>query len=124
MKILLIRHGESEYNAKTTTAYDSPLTKKGLIQAEHLGKKIKKDRLEIDEIYTSTLMRSKQTAEAISKATKIPIKKSFKELDEYSNYHISNGLVRLTSPRLRVLKNLLKIISKDKTKDKTMLIVA
>ncbi len=124
MKIILVRHGESEYNAKTTEHHNSPLTKKGVIQAKHLGKRLKKEGINIDEIYTSTLIRSKQTAEIISGITKIPIKKSFEELNEYRSSYITSGLIRLTSQRLKALKNILNELLKNKSKEKIILIVA
>ena len=70
MKIILVRHGESEHNAKITLSRDSKLTKKGEIQAKHLGEKIKNKKIKIDAIYTSNLIRSKKTAEIISKIIK------------------------------------------------------
>ncbi|MBI2042896.1 histidine phosphatase family protein [Candidatus Pacearchaeota archaeon] len=124
MKIILVRHGESEHNAKTNLSRDSKLTKKGEIQAKHLGMKLKKEKIKIDAIYTSNLIRSKRTAEIISKIIKVPIKKSFDEFNEYHIYHILSKMVRLVSPRLRKLEKLLKEISKNKTKDKTIMIVA
>ena len=128
MKIILVRHGESEHNTKITVSRDSnrdsKLTKKGEIQAKHLGEKLKKEKIKIDTIYTSNLIRSKHTAEIISKIIKVPISKSFDEFNEYHSYHITSKFVRLMSPRLRALKKLLMEISKDKEKDKTILIVA
>lgn len=124
MKIILVRHGESEHNAGKTESRDSKLTKKGEIQAKHLGEKLKKERIKINEIYTSHLIRSKQTAEIISKIIKVPVKKNFEEFNEYNSHHIRSKLVRIASPRLRALKKLLKKISEDKTKDKTIMIVA
>src|SRR3989344_2461076 len=124
MKIILVRHGESEHNAKITLSRDSKLTKKGEIQAKHLGEKLKNKKIKIDAIYTSNLIRSKKTAEIISKIIKVPIKKSFDEFNEYHAYHVKSKLIGLLSPRLRALKKLLREISKDREKDKTILIVA
>jgi len=124
MKIILVRHGESEHNSGKSKSNDSSLTKKGEIQAKHLGEKLKKERIKIDAIYTSNLIRSKQTAEIISKIIKVPIKKSFDEFNEYHAYHVKSKFMGLLSPRLRALKKLLKKISRDREKDKTILIVA
>ena len=124
MKLILVRHGESEHNAKTNKSKDSPLTKKGKIQAMRLGKRLKKEKIKIDKIYTSNLIRSKQTAEIISKIIKVPVKKNYEEFNEYRPRHIESRLMRIASPRLRALKKLLKKISEDKTKDKTIMIIA
>src|SRR3989344_209183 len=124
MKIILIRHGESEHNAKITLSRDSKLTKKGEIQAKHLGEKIKNKKIKIDKIYTSNLIRSKQTAEIISKIVKVPIKKNFEELNEYPSVNLKSFFVRLLNMRLVKLKRLLAEITKNRRKDKTILVVA
>ena len=124
MKIILVRHGESEHNAGVTKSRDSKLTKKGETQAKHLGEKLKKERIKIDKIFMSHLIRSKQTAEIILKIIKVPIKKNFEELNEYQAHHISSKLARLISPRFMALKKLFRKFSKDKNKDKTIMIVS
>ena len=50
MRIIFVRHGESEHNAKLTDVEDSDLTKKGKEQAKHLGESLKKQK--ISAIYT------------------------------------------------------------------------
>jgi broad specificity phosphatase PhoE len=122
MRIIFVRHGESGYNAGLTEAEDSPLTRKGRIQAKHLGNSLKKEKISI--IYTSNLKRAKQTGEIISKIIKVPIKASFDELNEYPGEHLRSRLRILFNSRLRRLKKFLDKISKDKEKNKTILIVA
>ncbi|KAM7529256.1 hypothetical protein LguiB_032666 [Lonicera macranthoides] len=60
--LILIRHGESMWNAKNlfTGCVDVPLTKKGVEEAIEAGKKI--SNIPIDMIYTSGLVRSQMTA--------------------------------------------------------------
>jgi len=122
MKIIFVRHGESMKNAKLTEDKDSGLTKKGKLQAKHLGLKLK--QYNISEVYTSNLLRAKETGEIISKIIKIPIKSNFEELNEYPSAHLRSRLRLLFNSRLKRLKKLLNKISKDKLKDKTLLIVA
>ena len=124
MKILLVRHGESEHNSGKSANKDSLLTKKGRIQAEYLGEKLKKEKIKIDEIYASGLERSKQTAGIISKVIKVPVKKDFTELNEYHEGFLKIPLIKYFNFRIRKLKKLLKKITKDREKDKTILIVA
>ena len=124
MKIILVRHGESEHNSGKTTSRNSLLTKKGRIQAMHLGKRLKKERIKIDRIYTSGLERSKHTADIISKIIKVPVKKDFTELNEYHEGFLKIPLIKYFNLRIRRLKKLLKEITRDKEKDKTILIVA
>lgn len=122
MKIILVRHGESEANKGLTEHEDSPLTKKGRIQAEHVGRSLKRQK--ISAIYTSNLSRAKETGEIISKIIKVPVKSPFEEFDEYSHKVLRYKLKLLFNKRLRRLKKLLDKISKEKEKDKTIVIVA
>ncbi|MCX8189463.1 MAG: histidine phosphatase family protein [Nitrososphaeria archaeon] len=72
--ILLIRHGESESNIKHLISHDIesyPLTEKGLEQSKILGNELKK--LKIDIIYSSPVLRCRQTAQIISEYLKCPI---------------------------------------------------
>ena len=124
MKILLVRHGESERNVGMNCNKDSPLTEKGEKQAEFLGKSLRKQKIDIDSIYSSNLKRSKKTAKIISQITKIPIKKNSEGLDEYPSKYLRRKLSASFNSRVRQLKKFLKDISKDKEKDKTILIVA
>ncbi|MFA5240703.1 MAG: histidine phosphatase family protein [Phycisphaerae bacterium] len=122
MKIILIRHGESEHNAKLSEDKDSPLTKKGKKQAEYLGKKLKK--LNISKIYVSKMIRAKETAEIISKKINAPIKEEFEELNEYDSTILRSKLKIFFNKRIKKLKKLLNSISKDKGKEEIILIIA
>jgi broad specificity phosphatase PhoE len=122
MKIILVRHGESEHNAGLTEDKDSVLTKKGRKQAEFLGKKLKKEK--ISEIYVSKMMRAKETAKIISKIINVPIKEEFEELNEYKSKILKSKLKRLFHGRLKKMRKLLKNISKEKNEEKTILIIA
>lgn len=67
MKLLLIRHAESENNAKPAHARvcDPSITARGRIQAEHLGKWM--SELELGHLITSPFRRTLQTTESILK---------------------------------------------------------
>lgn len=70
------RHGQTIWNVenKICGATDIALTENGHEQAEKLGTKIQEERIHIDEIICSPLMRAKDTAEHISKITGIPMR--------------------------------------------------
>ncbi len=74
MKILFIRHGESEADLLDVHEgrADFALTDKGHEQAEKLAKWLSQ-KLEITKIYASTLKRASQTAQYISDACHIPV---------------------------------------------------
>jgi broad specificity phosphatase PhoE len=122
MRIIFVRHGESMKNAKLTEDKDSGLTKKGEVQAKYLGEWLKKQK--ISAVYTSNLLRAKETAEIISKIIKVPVKDNFEELNEYKSKILKSSFKRLFHNRLKRLKKLLDKISKEKEKNKTILIVA
>ncbi len=124
MKIILVRHGESEQNIGVEDSKDSRLTKKGILQAQSLGKKLKKNKIKIDEIYTSNLLRSKETADLVSKIVKVPVKKGFEELNEYEEEILKDRIRRIFNNRLRKLKKFVKEITRKKNKNETILIIA
>ncbi len=66
-KLILVRHGQSEYNAKDlwTGWIDVPLTDLGRLEAKEAGEEIKD--LKVDVVFVSDLIRSKQTWEEMAK---------------------------------------------------------
>lgn len=73
MKIYFTRHGESEHNLmkKVAGTTDSPLTEKGYEQARSAALKIKD--LGITKIYSSNLIRAKETARVIAESIGLDI---------------------------------------------------
>jgi phosphohistidine phosphatase SixA len=121
MKIILIRHGEKE-KKEFKEDKEKGLTERGKKQVLYLADYLKK--FNVSEIYSSNLIRAKETAEIISKKINIPIKASFEELNEYESKHFKNYFLRIFSLRLKKLKKLLDRLSEEKEKDKTIVIVS
>lgn len=73
-KIYLARHGQDEDNANgiLNGRRDTPLTKKGMEQAQALAENITEHNLPIQKVYTSPLKRAYQTAEIITEALALP----------------------------------------------------
>lgn len=67
MRLILVRHGESEWNriGRYQGQLDAPLSDLGLRQAEALADRLSTETL--DAIYTSPLQRARRTAEAIAR---------------------------------------------------------
>ncbi len=63
MKLLLVRHGESEYNSARRFAghVDIDLTEKGRLQVEKLRERLLEEK--VDAVYCSDLIRAQRTAE-------------------------------------------------------------
>lgn len=95
MKMYFVRHGQSQSNQKGTVTgqNDSPLTEEGIEQANKTFLEISND---FSEIYSSDLIRCRQTAEILNKKLNLPIQydlrlrerhfgslagKKFKEMD-------------------------------------------
>ncbi|MEK7664043.1 MAG: histidine phosphatase family protein [Patescibacteria group bacterium] len=73
-KYYILRHGEAISNAKQIVSswpekFHNPLTKNGVSQIKKAAKKLKKRH--IDLMIVSDLLRTKQTAEILSKSLKI-----------------------------------------------------
>ena len=66
-KLIIVRHGQSEWNAKNkfTGWVDSPLSTKGKLEAKKAGKLIKELNIPITYTFTSFLIRAKNTLEII-----------------------------------------------------------
>ncbi len=73
MKLIIVRHGETEANVKGVLqgSLDTTLNKNGRIQARSLGLKLKSEN--IDVIFSSDLRRAKQTAEEIIRFHNSPV---------------------------------------------------
>lgn len=81
MRIILLRHGESEWNRlnKFTGWEDVDLTKKGEEEAQFAGSQIHNLNIKIDTINTSLLLRAMNTAKIVSKILNFP--------ENLINYH-------------------------------------
>ena len=75
MNLILIRHGQSEWNAlnQFTGWKDPDLTAKGIEEACHAGKIINNLKINFDLVFTSALIRAQNTAEIILKEINQPL---------------------------------------------------
>lgn len=71
--IYLVRHGQTAWNkeGRLCGSSDVPLSKEGLVQACKLAERLKS--IDICEIYSSPLLRARQTAEAIASFHQVPV---------------------------------------------------
>ena len=81
MKLYLVRHGETDWNAKGVLMgqTDIPLNATGIQQAEALRDKIAQRGLEFDVVYASPLQRTAKTAEIIAPNFPILFRDTLKE---------------------------------------------
>ena len=83
MKLVLIRHGQSEWNKlnQFTGWVDVDLSEQGVREAVAAGKKIKEEGIEFDVAYTSVLKRAIKTCNLVlenSDQLYIPVYKSWR----------------------------------------------
>ena len=66
-RLLLVRHGQSEWNARNlfTGLQDPGLTQQGFAEAATAGRILSRHGIIPDEMHTSVLLRARQTAEAM-----------------------------------------------------------
>lgn len=94
MKIVLIRHGQTNYNSKRLIQgrVDAPLNNVGLKQARDAGNELKKLNLKVDKVISSPLSRALQTGHIIAKKISfrenIVIDYNFIERD-FGNYELT-----------------------------------
>ncbi len=74
MKLILLRHGESQWNLenKFTGWKDIDLTANGIKEAQWSAKKILNENLSIKSIHTSLLSRAQHTAKIVAKTIDFP----------------------------------------------------
>ena len=72
-KLILLRHGQSQWNLenKFTGWQNVPLTKKGELEAKKAGELIKKNKIHIDYVFSSVLERANKTAEIVLKEAEL-----------------------------------------------------
>ena len=65
--LILIRHGESEWNAENrfTGWVDSPLSEKGRDEAKRAGERLASESIRVDRAFTSTLRRAIDTGRIV-----------------------------------------------------------
>ena len=78
--LYLVRHGETEYNRENRLGGDPPLTDRGLEQASRLAQHFM--GVEMPYIFTSTKLRSYQTAAPLLESRPDCISMAFTEFDE------------------------------------------
>ncbi len=74
MKILLVRHGETDWNVaqRIQGSTDIPLNENGLAQAEELAHTLENRNTPIIGVYTSKLQRAAQTAQCVADMLGVP----------------------------------------------------
>ena len=74
-RIYITRHGQSQWNVeqKVQGVTETPLTAKGIEQAQALARKIKEEKIPVDEILHSPLSRAVDTARIIAAENKLPL---------------------------------------------------
>lgn len=75
MNLYLTRHGETDWNlaSRIQGKTDIPLNERGRQQAAELSCALKEKEIRFDKIYTSRLLRAKETAEIVAESLQLPL---------------------------------------------------
>lgn len=90
--IYLARHGETEYNRCNQLqgrGIDASLNEKGIQQARSIARHLQESEIAIDRIYSSSLKRSKETADIVARVFDLGVT-SHEDLDEI-NFGVFEG---------------------------------
>jgi broad specificity phosphatase PhoE len=119
MEITFIRHAEKE-----GVGEDPYLTKRGIKQAGHLADRLKKEKL--SQFYCSDMNRAKQTADIVAKKIKIKpvIEKALNEFESEMIRKNKDKWNREEKGHYNKLVSFLKRITKNPSKDNSVLIIA
>lgn len=98
MRLILIRHGQAEWQTGVSASLDSPLTELGRRQAAHLGEWACREFGTAPSIRSSPLRRASATARAIGDRIGAPVGLDT-DLRE-APFHIGSLLPRSESPHL------------------------
>jgi 2,3-bisphosphoglycerate-dependent phosphoglycerate mutase len=74
VKLILLRHGESQWNFENrfTGWKDVSLTSTGIVEANYSGNQLLKNQLKIKSVYTSLLNRATETTEIVTNIINFP----------------------------------------------------
>lgn len=118
-KIILLRHGESEKNILNISSIlkdKYPLTEKGIKQIEDTSKELKTFINDNVVLYTSPVLRAKQTADIIAKQLNLKIEKEDERLLEINKGKFTDsGIDLLKSKEYQEFKSQRKECNYDKT---------
>lgn len=116
--LYIVRHGETVWNTKKVFQghKDSQLTKKGIKQAKHLAKKLKK--INFNSIYSSDLLRAKRTAEIIALEKKLAIQTTKLLRERYMDHFEGKPISFYEEKLKKTMKNYQKLSKKERLKFK------
>lgn len=98
VRLCFVRHGQSEWQVGSSTCLDSALTPLGCRQARSMGRHVAERWLQGDSalLFSSPLLRARQTAEEIERFTLLPIR--MKEGLREADFHVASRLPSFEHP--------------------------
>lgn len=104
LRLTLIRHANAEWKDASYEDFDRPLNKRGLAEAESIGKLLAEDQLVPELMLASTAKRAQQTAEIMAKQLGLAARrvKSMEQL-YLAREEAILALVRATGPKVHHL---------------------
>jgi phosphohistidine phosphatase len=75
LRLTLIRHANAEWKDASYEDFDRPLNKRGLAEAESIGKILAENQLIPDLLLVSTARRTQQTSEIVARVLGVPARR-------------------------------------------------
>ncbi len=103
-RLTLIRHANAEWKDASIADFDRPLNKRGLGEAETIGKLLLDNELVPDLLLTSTARRAQQTSEILARMLSLPTRrvKSAEQL-YLARAEVILTLAQATGPKVQQL---------------------
>lgn len=131
-KLFLMRHGETLFNQlkKIQGSCDSPLTERGIQQAQLARQYFQENNIQFDQLYSSTQERASDTLEIITESKNYQRLKELKEMgfgsfegeqqflqpagqDYYDSFYLQFGGESMTLVQERMFKILHQIMARE-----------
>ena len=101
LRLTLIRHGNAEWKDSTIADFDRPLNKRGIGEAEGIGKVLMENDLVPDLLLASTARRTQQTAEIAGRMLGLPTRRvKFAEQLYLARAEVILTLAQSTGPKV------------------------
>jgi phosphohistidine phosphatase len=103
-RLTLLRHANAEWKDASIADFDRPLNKKGLGEAEAIGKLLMENELVPDLMISSTAKRTQQTADIVSRQLGLATRRvKFAEPLYLAREQVILALVQATGPKVEHL---------------------
>ncbi|MEJ1964744.1 MAG: histidine phosphatase family protein [Gammaproteobacteria bacterium] len=104
LRLTLIRHGNAEWKDASIADFDRPLNKRGVSEAEGIGKVLMENNLVPELLLASTARRTQQTGEIVGRMLSLPTRRvKLSEQLYLARAEVILTLAQSTGPKIKHL---------------------